>query len=157
MLGLHITKTYQSDAKNHTLQLLQQVGLQGVEKQYPRELSGGMRQRAAFVRTLATNPKILLLDEPFSALDYQTKLKLEELVFSLLQTYKKTSLLVTHDIEEAIAMSDRIYLLQANPGKIAKIFTVPDSIRSLSPLEARQHPDFPALFQVIWKELERLG
>ncbi|KEK24599.1 ABC transporter ATP-binding protein [Bacillus gaemokensis] len=157
MLGLHITKTYGVKTKEHTLQLLQQVGLHEVEKQYPRELSGGMRQRAALVRTLATNPKILLLDEPFSALDYQTKLKLEELVFSLLQTYKKTSLLVTHDIEEAIAMSDRIYLLQAKPGKIAKTFIVPESIRSLSPLKARHHPDFPALFQDIWKELERLG
>ncbi|AIK38262.1 ABC transporter ATP-binding protein [Bacillus pseudomycoides] len=157
MLGLHITKTYGEETKEHTLQLLKQVGLQGVEKQSPRELSGGMRQRAALVRTLATNPKILLLDEPFSALDYQTKLKLEELVFSLLHKYKKTSLLVTHDIEEAIAMSDRIYLLQANPGKIAKIFSVPKSIRSLPPLQARYHPDFPALFQDIWKELERLG
>ncbi|PHF03640.1 spermidine/putrescine ABC transporter ATP-binding protein [Bacillus pseudomycoides] len=157
MLGLHITKTYGEETKEHTLQLLKQVGLQGVEKQSPRELSGGMRQRAALVRTLATNPKILLLDEPFSALDYQTKLKLEELVFSLLHKYKKTSLLVTHDIEEAIAMSDRIYLLQANPGKIAKIFSVPKNIRFLPPLQARYHPDFPALFQDIWKELERLG
>ncbi|WP_242144233.1 MULTISPECIES: ABC transporter ATP-binding protein [unclassified Bacillus cereus group] len=157
MLGLHITNTYKEETKKHTLQLLKQVGLDGVEKQSPSELSGGMRQRAALVRTLATNPKILLLDEPFSALDYQTKLKLEELVFSLLQTYKKTSLLVTHDIEEAIAMSDKIYLLQAKPGKVARTFHIPKSIRSLSPLEARHHPDFPALFQDIWKELERLG
>ena len=157
MLGLHIRRIYDEQMKEHTLNLLKQVGLHGVEEQYPRELSGGMRQRAALVRTLATDPKILLLDEPFSALDYQTKLKLEELVFNLLNKYKKTSLLVTHDIEEAIAMSDRIYLLQANPGKIAKIFIVPESIRSLSPLEARHHYDFPALFQDIWKELERLG
>ncbi|EEL74234.1 ABC transporter-related protein [Bacillus cereus AH676] len=157
MLGLHIRRIYDEQMKEHTLNLLKQVGLHGVEGQYPRELSGGMRQRAALVRTLATDPKILLLDEPFSALDYQTKLKLEELVFNLLNKYKKTSLLVTHDIEEAIAMSDRIYLLQANPGKIAKIFIVPESIRSLSPLEARHHYDFPALFQDIWKELERLG
>ncbi|EEL62797.1 ABC transporter-related protein [Bacillus cereus F65185] len=157
MLGLHIRKIYDEQMKEHTLNLLKQVGLHGVEGQYPRELSGGMRQRAALVRTLATDPKILLLDEPFSALDYQTKLKLEELVFNLLNKYKKTSLLVTHDIEEAIAMSDRIYLLQANHGKIAKTFIVPESIRSLSPLEARHHYDFPALFQDIWKELERLG
>ncbi|MEB9669115.1 MULTISPECIES: ABC transporter ATP-binding protein [Bacillus cereus group] len=157
MLGLHIRKIYDEQTKEHTLQLLKQVGLHDVEQQYPRELSGGMRQRAALVRTLATDPKILLLDEPFSALDYQTKLKLEDLVFSLLRKYKKTSLLVTHDIEEAIAMSDRIYLLQTNPGKIAKTFIVPESIRSLSPLESRHHHDFPSLFQNIWKELERLG
>ena len=133
MLGLHIRKIYDEQMKEHTLNLLQQVGLHGVEGQYPRELSGGMRQRAALVRTLATDPKILLLDEPFSALDYQTKLKLEELVFNLLNKYKKTSLLVTHDIEEAIAMSDRIYLLQANPGKIAK----PLSSRKVSVLYHR--------------------
>lgn len=157
MLGLHIRKVYDENTKEHTLKLLKQVGLYDIEQQYPRELSGGMRQRAALVRTLATDPKILLLDEPFSALDYQTKLKLEDLVFTLLRNYKKTSLLVTHDIEEAIAMSDRIYLLQANPGKIAKTFIVPESIRSLSPLEARHHHDFPSLFQEIWKELERLG
>ncbi|MGG0186673.1 ABC transporter ATP-binding protein [Bacillus rhizoplanae] len=156
-VGLRITKEYTSKTKQHALQLLEQVGLQGVEKQYPHELSGGMRQRAALVRTLATNPKILLLDEPFSALDYQTKLKLEELVFSILKEYKKTSLLVTHDIEEAIAMSDRIYLLQAKPGRIAKVFSVPENICSLSPFEARQHPDFPSFFQLIWKELEHLG
>ena len=133
MLGLHIRKIYDEQMKEHTLNLLKQVGLYGVEGQYPRELSGGMRQRAALVRTLATDPKILLLDEPFSALDYQTKLKLEELVFNLLNKYKKTSLLVTHDIEEAIAMSDRIYLLQANPGKIAK----PLSSRKVSVLYHR--------------------
>ena len=156
MLGLHIRKIYDEQTKEHTLQLLKQVGLHDVEQQYPRELSGGMRQRAALVRTLATDPKILLLDEPFSALDYQTKLKLEDLVFSLLRKYKKTSLLVTHDIEEAIAMSDRIYLLQANPEN-CKTFIVPESIRSLSPLESRHHHDFPSLFQNIWKELERLG
>ena len=133
MLGLHIRKIYDEQMKEHTLNLLKQVGLHGVEGQYPRELSGGMRQRVALVRTLATDPKILLLDEPFSALDYQTKLKLEELVFNLLNKYKKTSLLVTHDIEEAIAMSDRIYLLQANPGKIAK----PLSSRKVSVLYHR--------------------
>ncbi|MCZ2990725.1 ATP-binding cassette domain-containing protein, partial [Acinetobacter baumannii] len=84
MLGLHIRRIYDEQMKEHTLNLLKQVGLHGVERQDPRELSGGMRQRAALVRTLATDPKILLLDEPFSALDYQTKLKLEELVFNLL-------------------------------------------------------------------------
>lgn len=154
--GLRITKSYNETTRNHTLQLLKQVGLEGVEKHYPRQLSGGMRQRAALVRTLATNPKILLLDEPFSALDYQTKLKLEELIHSLLKQFHKTSILVTHDIEEAIAMSDRIFLLHAKPGRIAKVFSVPEEIRSLSPLHARQHPAFAKLFQTIWKELEAI-
>ncbi|MFX3623729.1 MAG: ABC transporter ATP-binding protein [Ectobacillus sp.] len=154
--GLRITGTYTEETKLRAVHLLEQVGLEGVENLYPSQLSGGMRQRAALVRTLATNPKILLLDEPFSALDYQTKIKLEELVYSLLKQYYKTSILVTHDIEEAIAMSDRIFLLRSKPGRIAKIISVPEEIRTLSPFQARQHPSFAKLFQTIWKELERL-
>jgi NitT/TauT family transport system ATP-binding protein len=154
--GLRITDTYNSETRENALNLLRQVGLEDVEQLYPRQLSGGMRQRAALVRTLATNPKILLLDEPFSALDYQTKIKLEELVYSLLKKFQKTSVLVTHDIEEAISMSDRIFLLRTKPGRIAKVITVPEEIRSLSPFQARQHPVFTKLFQTIWKELENL-
>ncbi|MDG4656438.1 ABC transporter ATP-binding protein [Ectobacillus antri] len=156
MTGLRITNTYDAATRSNALHLLSQVGLEGTESLYPRQLSGGMRQRAALVRTLAANPKLLLLDEPFSALDYQTKLKLEELVFSLLQEFGKTSVLVTHDIEEAIAMSDRIVLLRAKPGRIAKVVHVPEEIRRLSPFAARRHPAFTALFQSVWKELEQL-
>ncbi|KGX89508.1 spermidine/putrescine ABC transporter ATP-binding protein [Pontibacillus halophilus JSM 076056 = DSM 19796] len=142
--------------KQKAVDLLQQMGVGHVRESYPRELSGGMRQRAALARTLCTDPKIVLLDEPFSALDYQTKLKLENLVADKLTEYEQTSVLVTHDIEEAIAMSDRIYLLKANPGEIARTFTIPDSIRLLPPFEARQHPDFQSTFQSIWKELNAL-
>lgn len=154
--GLRITNNYNEENKRYTIQLLNQVGLQDIEHLYPRHLSGGMRQRAALVRTLTTHPKLLLLDEPFSALDYQTKLKLEELVFSLLQQFQKTSILVTHDLEEAIAMSDRIILLQARPGRIAKEIIIPEDIRVLPPFQARSHPSFPPLFQTIWKELEAI-
>lgn len=152
--GLRITKSYNEESRTFILNLLQEVGLQDVEHLYPSQLSGGMRQRAALVRTLATHPKLLLLDEPFSALDYQTKLKLEELVFSLLKKFQKTSILVTHDIEEAIAMSDRIFLLKPKPGRMAKEIIIPEEIRILSPLQARQHPSFLTLFQMIWKEFE---
>ncbi|WP_416827773.1 ABC transporter ATP-binding protein [Ectobacillus polymachus] len=152
--GLRITKSYNEESRTFTLNLLKEVGLQDVEHLYPSQLSGGMRQRAALVRTLATHPKLLLLDEPFSALDYQTKLKLEELVFSLLKKFQKTSILVTHDIEEAIAMSDRIFLLKPKPGRMAKEIIIPEEIRILSPLQARQHPSFLPLFQMIWKEFE---
>ncbi|MFD3448710.1 ABC transporter ATP-binding protein [Microbacteriaceae bacterium 4G12] len=154
--GLQITGTYNEQTKRRALQLLEQVGLEEVEKRFPRELSGGMRQRAALVRTLATNPKMLLLDEPFSALDYQTKIKLEELVYVILKQFQKPAILVTHDIEEAIAMSDRIFLMRAKPGRIAKVIPVPDDIRKLSPLHAREHPEFTKLFQMMWKELESL-
>lgn len=115
-----------------------------------------MRQRVALARTLAVDPKILLLDEPFSALDYQSKLKLEDLVSKMLKQYNKTAILVTHDIGEAIAMSDRIYLFSARPGKIHKVFDIPEEIRTLTPFEARSHSSYSPLFQQIWKELEHL-
>lgn len=155
-LGLKIMKKATEENRKKSLQLLKDINLENVEKLYPRELSGGMRQRVALVRTLSTNPKILLLDEPFSALDYQTKLKLEDLVFQTLQEYNKTALLVTHDIGEAIAMSDRIFLLKTNPGEIAQVFIVPEELKQLTPFVARQHSKFSELFQTIWEELNNL-
>jgi len=156
LLGLKIMNKYTEENRKNTFELLKEMNLGNVEKQYPRELSGGMRQRVALVRTLSTNPKILLLDEPFSALDYQTKLKLEDLVFQILKEYNKTALLVTHDIGEAIAMSDRIFLLKANPGEIAQTFLVPEELTSITPFAARQHPKYSELFQKIWEELNSL-
>jgi NitT/TauT family transport system ATP-binding protein len=155
-LGLKIIGKKTKETQNNTLSLLKTMGIDSVEKQYPGQLSGGMRQRAALVRTLATNPKILLLDEPFSALDYQTKLKLEDLVVQTLKEYKKTALLVTHDIGEAIAMSDRIFVFSSKPGKINRTYVVPKELRELTPFDARQHPTFSLLFQQIWKELDQL-
>ncbi|ASK62898.1 spermidine/putrescine ABC transporter ATP-binding protein [Virgibacillus phasianinus] len=155
MIGQKINGSITMETKERAQQLLKEVGLPNVANDYPRSLSGGMRQRAALVRTLLTDPKILLLDEPFSALDYQTKLKLEDLVFQLLQAYKKTSILVTHDIGEAIAMSDRIILMASNPGRIAKTFDVPIEIRTITPFEARKHPKYQMLFDRIWKELDK--
>lgn len=151
-----------ADRKNKTHKvtanvLLQEVGLPHVGSYYPRELSGGMRQRVALARTLAVNPKILLLDEPFSALDYQSKLKLEDLVVDTLKTHHKTAILVTHDIGEAIAMSERVFLFSANPGKLHKVFEVPQELQELSPFDVRQHPSYASVFQTIWKELESLG
>lgn len=156
MLGLKLLKHEEAQAKQTAQQLLDAVGLPNVEKKYPRQLSGGMRQRVALARTLAVNPKILLLDEPFSALDYKSKLKLEDLVCAMLKSYEKTAILVTHDIGEAIAMSDRIILMSAKPGTIHKIFDVPQQLAALTPFEARTHASYGAFFQSVWKELESL-
>jgi NitT/TauT family transport system ATP-binding protein len=156
LLGPNIAKSITNDKKEMALQLLKAMDLPNVENLYPTQLSGGMRQRVALIRTLIMEPKILLLDEPFSALDYQTKLKLENLVSSTLKNFNKTALLVTHDIGEAIAMSDRIFLLAAKPGRLAKTFLVPPELRELDPFDARQHPSYSTLFQEIWKELESL-
>ncbi len=155
-IGLKLNKLLEQDRIKYTLQLLEKMGLKGVEKQYPKELSGGMRQRVALVRTLATEPKVLMLDEPFSALDFQTKLHLEDHIFETLKSFNKTAILVTHDIGEAIAMSDRIFLLSARPGRIYKTFIIPDELRNLVPFHARNHELFQSLFQTIWKELESL-
>lgn len=156
LLGLTIMGIDTQETRRQALDLLNRIGLKGTETYYPNQLSGGMRQRAALVRTMATNPKILLLDEPFSALDYQTKLKLEELVWQTLKDFGKTALLVTHDIGEAIAMSDRIFLFSAKPGRLVRTFLVPSELRQLSPFHARQHPAFSDLFQFLWKELDSL-
>ncbi|CAM3982425.1 ABC transporter ATP-binding protein [Mesobacillus thioparans] len=156
LLGLKISGTLEKTKKDEVLALLGQMGLENVEKLYPKQLSGGMRQRVALVRTLATEPKLLMLDEPFSALDYQTKLKLEDLVSNTFKTFGKTAILVTHDIGEAIAMSDRIFLFSPRPGRLHKTFSMPEELRNLSPFEARNHPLYNELFQTIWKELESI-
>ncbi|MEH7106310.1 ABC transporter ATP-binding protein [Bacillus sp. JJ1764] len=156
LLGLKLSKQLTDASKSYALSLLSQIGLGGVEKQLPKQLSGGMRQRVALVRTLATEPKLLMLDEPFSALDYQTKLKLEDLVSDTLKQFSKTAILVTHDIGEAIAMSDRIFLFSSRPGRIHKVFEMPEELRKLSPFEARRHETYSGIFQTIWKELELL-
>ncbi|WP_416151571.1 ABC transporter ATP-binding protein [Salipaludibacillus sp. HK11] len=135
-------------------QLLDTLGLSDKEEHFPSQLSGGMRQRVALVRMLSTDPKLLLLDEPFSALDYQTKLKLEDLVFSTIKEHNKTAILVTHDIGEAIAMTDRIILLSERPGRIKEQFIVPANLQTMLPFDVRANHEFNPLFQTIWKEME---
>lgn len=157
LLGLELTGRLNEESRARTLQLLADMGLEGKEKAYPAQLSGGMRQRVALVRTLATDPSLLLLDEPFSALDYQIKLQLEDLVSETLMRRGTTAILVTHDLSEAIAVSSRVILLQRNPGRIRKIFNVPDAIRAAPPLYARDLPGFAELFHEVWKEMELAG
>lgn len=155
-LGLKTLGKTKQEEMNLAFQLLETLGLSDKKDHYPAQLSGGMRQRVALVRMLSTDPKLLLLDEPFSALDYQTKLKLEDLVFTTIRKHKKTAILVTHDIGEAIAMSDRIILLTGRPGRIKQEFILPDDLTVTLPFAVRGDLQFNPLFQKIWKEMESL-
>src|SRR5690625_2062295 len=155
LIGPKVRGTIHTTTEETGLELLKEVGIPHVAKDYPDALSGGMRQRVAFVRTFLADPQILLLDEPFSALDYLTKLKLEDLLFSLLKKYHKTAILVTHDISEAIAMSDRIFVMDSNPGRLAKIFTIPDELRQERPFFVRRQPAYQPLFDNIWHQLNK--
>ena len=133
--------------------LLEQYALSAFERKQPSQLSGGMRQRCALIRTLATEPEILLLDEPFSALDYQTRLAVSADIARIIRQRNKTAVLVTHDIAEAIAMSDQILVMSHRPGTVKAIHSM-DSMKSLSPMERRSREDFQKLFNTIWEELD---
>jgi NitT/TauT family transport system ATP-binding protein len=155
LLGPKINGIHSREKEDKALELLDEVGLADVASAYPEALSGGMRQRAALVRTLITDPDILLLDEPFSALDYLTRLRLENLVSKLLKMYRKTAVLVTHDIGEAISMSDRIFVMETNPGRIGKTFEVPLELRNETPFLVRRHPKYQKIFDNVWDELNK--
>ncbi|HLQ98322.1 MAG TPA: ABC transporter ATP-binding protein [Candidatus Dormibacteraeota bacterium] len=155
LIGPKVKKANLNEAKETALALLDEVGLKNEADSYPDSLSGGMRQRVALARTLMTDPNVLLFDEPFSALDYQTKLRLENSVADLLKKHHKTAILVTHDIGEAISMSDRILLMGQNPGTIVKRFEVPIEIRNEIPFKVRRHHKYQSLFDNIWEELNK--
>jgi NitT/TauT family transport system ATP-binding protein len=155
ILGLEFRKQNTPERIEYALHLLKQMGLEHTSHQYPSQLSGGMRQRVALVRTLAVNPEILLLDDPFSALDIQNKIALEDLLMDVMKRHKKTAVLVTHDLEEALAVGDRILVMGGRPGTIQKTMVVPEEIRALSALKSRSHPVFRRLFEQLWQEVEQ--
>ncbi|CAH1195150.1 Vitamin B12 import ATP-binding protein BtuD [Paenibacillus plantiphilus] len=157
LLGLELGGRRTEQGIDYTRSLLHELGLGGFEKRMPHELSGGMRQRAALVRTLATEPDVLLLDEPFSALDMGIKLQLEDLVQSTLRSKGKTAVLVTHDLAEAAAMSDQVVVLARNPGRYYGSFLIPPSIRDALPTEARRMREFQSIFDSLWRSLEESG
>jgi NitT/TauT family transport system ATP-binding protein len=135
--------------------LLASYGLGGFENSYPYQLSGGMRQRVALVRTLATDPDILLLDEPFSALDYQTKLILERDVERIIRANRKTALLVTHDIEEAVSMSDRVIVLSGRPAQVRSVYDIMLTVAGeRTPMSSRDAPEFRGYCKSIWEDLD---
>ena len=149
ILGLEIKKLMTQENLERVDGLLERYGLYAFKDKRPSELSGGMRQRAALIRTLALNPDILLLDEPFSALDYQTRLKVSDDIGRIIKEEKKTALLVTHDLSEAIAMGDRIVVLTKRPGTIREIIEL--DFGGLSPLERRNAPEFQEYFHELWR------
>lgn len=155
-LGLEILKMKQPQHLNRVREQLRRYGLAEFEKSLPSQLSGGMRQRCALIRTLATDPGLLLLDEPFSALDYQTRLSVSDDIHAIIRQEEKTAILVTHDISEAISMSDRVIVLSARPGRVRWICEL-QPLQGLSPMERRDHPSFHRFFNEIWKELDLDG
>ena len=154
LLGLEIQNKLTPENIEYTESLLEQYGLGEFKDHYPWQLSGGMRQRAALIRTLAVKPDILLLDEPFSALDYQTRLSVSDEIGSIIRNTGKTAILVTHDISEAISLADRVIVLTKRPASVKKIFPIRLSLENPSPLQAREAPEFKDYFNAIWKELD---
>jgi len=152
-LGLRVRRQDTPQRRAYVAQLLQRYGLEEFSHKRPAQLSGGMRQRCALIRTLATEPRILLLDEPFSALDYQTRLAVSGDIHAILRSEGKTALLVTHDIAEAISMSDRVIVLSHRPAVVKSIHDL-GSLRLLTPLERRSAESFQTFFHTIWKELD---
>ncbi len=151
-LPLEIKKIKDKSYKERVNNLLVKYGLKDFLKAYPSEISGGMRQRVALIRTLAGNPDVLLLDEPFSALDYQTRIAVCDDVYSIINNEKKTAILVTHDISEAISMADRVIVLTKRPATILSEH-VYNYDKSISPLKRREDKDFGKKFEVLWSEL----
>ena len=153
MFGLEVKGIKTKENQKYVESLLKKYNLYDFKNKYPSELSGGMRQRVALIRTLAIRPKILLLDEAFSALDYQTRIMVTTDIYAILKREKITALIVTHDISEAISMSDRILVLSNRPGTIKDIHKIDFETKNRTPLNTRENPKFSQYFNVLWKEL----
>lgn len=152
-LGVEIRKEKTEKNKNKVIKLLKKYGLGEFINNYPDSLSGGLKQRVALIRTLAINPDILLLDEPFSALDYQTRLSLSDDLKRIIKNENKTAIMVTHDIGEAISMSDKIVIISNRPGIVKKIIKV-ELKNPGTPTENRKDSNFIKYYDMIWKELD---
>jgi NitT/TauT family transport system ATP-binding protein len=152
-LGLEIA--HKDTVKNleRVHRMLSDYGLLEFQHKKPSQLSGGMRQRAALIRTMALEPDILLLDEPFSALDYQTRLTVSADIAAMIRKAEKSVILITHDLAEAISLADRVLILSARPARVKAEFPIHLTAADHSPLAARRAPEYGQLFNQIWEEL----
>ena len=153
LVGLKIKNELTKEKKDYVINLLTNYGLKYFIYSYPSNLSGGMRQRVALIRTLATNPDILLLDEPFSALDFETRQLVSDDVYKIIKKEKKTTILITHNIEEAIAIADTVIVLSKRPATIRKVFNINLSNKS-TPIHNRTCPEFNDYYKRIWQEFD---
>lgn len=152
ILGLEVKKRIDDKSLEHVEELLRKYGLTQFRNHYPRQLSGGMRQRAALIRTLAFDPDLLLLDEPFSALDFQTRMQVCDDVYYIIRKENKTALLVTHDISEAISMAERIVVLSERPATVKRIHETKLG-HIPTPLKRRENREFSRQFEMLWRDI----
>jgi NitT/TauT family transport system ATP-binding protein len=151
--GMEVRGTPKPDGRRRAMEMLKKVGLSGFERVYPKQLSHGMRQRCALARTFSLDSSVLLMDEPFGALDVQTKLQLEDLLIELWQAERRTVVFITHDIGEAIAVSDRVIVMSGRPGRIVSDMLIPLK-RPRSARELQKSPEFHEIYALIWEKLE---
>lgn len=154
VFGLEITHRKTKQNEEYVKDLLKKYNLYEFKDKYPTQLSGGMRQRVALIRTLAIRPEILLLDEAFSALDYQTRIMVTKDIYNILKNENITTVMVTHDISEAISMSDRVIVLSKRPATVKKTYKIDFEIENRDPMNVRKSPKFNEYFDSLWKELD---
>ena len=153
IIGLDIANNKTKDTINYVISLLKKYGLYDFKDNYPNNLSGGMKQRCALIRTLAINPDLILLDEPFSALDYQTRLALSNDMYQIIKNENKTAILITHDIAEAISMADRVIVLTKRPCQVKDIYEIKLNNKS-DPISNRKDKNFNYYYDMIWRDLD---
>ncbi len=153
LLGLEINKNINKENKKYVKNLLKTYGLKEFINAYPSNLSGGMRQRVSLIRTLATKPDLLILDEPFSALDYQSRLAVSDDVYKIIKKEKKSAIMVTHDISEAISMADKVIVLSKRPSTIKNIYEINLTNKS-NPINNRKTKEFSKYYDLIWKDID---
>jgi len=153
-IGLEIQRQPTAQAREKAIEYLRLFGLEKYRDSFPAALSGGMRQRVALMRTLVMGQDIILMDEPFQSLDYPTRVALEADLLEMVRELKRTVLFITHDIEEAVSIADKVYVLSKGPGTVRDLRTIRLNMKRESPIDARKNPDFHVHYAAIWNQLE---